>query len=146
MDPRQLAKEYLQQIKIMQLATAENNQPWVCTVHFYADDQLNLWWCSQVNRKHSQQLAKNPWASATVMVHENTPEKNYVIAVTAAGQAELVEDIPAATREAYITKLDRPDHLLPPVNMQQFYRLKPDSVVVFDTKNFPQNPRQEFKP
>ncbi|HVX57710.1 MAG TPA: pyridoxamine 5'-phosphate oxidase family protein [Candidatus Saccharimonadales bacterium] len=144
MNPKQLAKEYLRQIKVMQLATSENNVPWICTVHFYADDELNLWWSSRTDRKHSQQLANNPQASATVLVHENTPEKDYVIAVTAAGVVELVKDIPADIRQAYITKLDRPDHLLPPNNMQEFYRLKPRSIVVFDTKNFSQDPRQEF--
>ncbi|HXE09808.1 MAG TPA: pyridoxamine 5'-phosphate oxidase family protein [Verrucomicrobiae bacterium] len=144
MDPKQLAQEYAQKIKIMQLATAEDNKPWVCTVHFYADKDLNLWWSSRTDRKHSQQLAKNPSASATIMVHENNPDENYVIAVTATGRAELVKDIPEEVRQAYIIKLDRPEHLLPPSNMQEFYRLKPDSMVVFDTKNFPQNPRQEF--
>lgn len=144
MDPKQLAKQYLQEIKIMQLATAEDNQPWVCAVHFYADDDLNLWWSSRTDRKHSQQLAGNPQASATVLVHENTPEEDYVIAVTATGTAELVKDISEEIKQAYITKLDRPDHLTPPANMQEFYRLKPESIVVFDTKNFLKGPRQEF--
>lgn len=144
MDSKQLAKEYLHKINIMQLATSKNDQPWVCTVHFYADDNLNLWWSSRTDRRHSEQIAGNPQASATVLVHENTPEEDYVIAVTATGKAELVKDIPEKIKQAYITKLDRPVHLTPPANMQEFYRLKPESIIVFDTKNFPQSPRQEF--
>ncbi len=145
MDPKKLAKEYLKTIKIMQLATAENNKPWVCTVHFYADDDLKLWWSSQTTRHHSRHIDKNPLASATMLVHENTSEKDYVIAVTATGQASLVKDVPEGIKQAYITKLDRPAHLTPPNNMQEFYCLKPESIVVFDTKNFPRDPRQEFK-
>lgn len=144
MDSKQLAKEYLHKINIMQLATSKNDQPWVCTVHFYADDNLNLWWSSRTDRRHSEQIAGNPQASATVLVHENTPEEDYVIAVTATGKAEQVKDIPEKIKQAYITKLDRPVHLTPPANMQEFYRLKPESIIVFDTKNFPQSPRQEF--
>jgi uncharacterized protein YhbP (UPF0306 family) len=146
MDPKKLAKQYLEQIKIMQLATAENNNPWICTVHFYADDNLNLYWSSRTDRKHSEQLAGNPMASATILVHENTPEKDYVIAVTATGKAELVKEPPEGVREAYRAKLDRPDFLMPPNNNQEFYRLRPDTMIVFDTKNFPKDPRQEFKP
>ncbi|HEX5456267.1 MAG TPA: pyridoxamine 5'-phosphate oxidase family protein [Candidatus Saccharimonadales bacterium] len=145
MDPKKLAKEYLENIKIMQLATAENNKPWVCTVHFYADNELNLWWSSRTDRKHSQQLAGNSQASATVLVHENTSEEDYVIAITATGKAELMKGISKEVKQAYITKLDRPAYLTPPNNMQEFYRLKPESIVVFDTKNFPKDPRQEFK-
>lgn len=145
MDAKKLAKEYLKKIKIMQLATAENNQPWVCTVHFYADNDLNLWWSSRTDRKHSKQLDGNPKASATVMVHENTDEEDYVIAVTATGEAGLVKNVPEEVKQAYIMKLNRPAHLTPPNNMQEFYRLKPESIVVFDTKNFPKDPRQEFK-
>jgi general stress protein 26 len=145
MNPKKLAKEYLENIKIMQLATADKNKPWVCTVHFYADNDLNLWWASRTDRKHSLQLAGNPQASATVLVHENTAEKDYVIAVTVSGQAELVKDISENVKQAYITKLDRPEHLTPPNNMQEFYRLRPESIVLFDTKNFPKDPRQEFK-
>ncbi len=149
MDPKELARQYLNDIKIMQLATADDNGPWVCTVHFYADGDFNIYWCSRTDRKHSQQLEKNPMASATVMVHENTPEEDYVAAVTLAGKAELMKEIPQDAREAYIAKLDRPSFLLPdpddPKNTQEFYRLKPETMVVFDTKNFPKAPRQEFQ-
>jgi hypothetical protein len=78
-------------------------------------------------------------------VHENNSEENYVIAVTASGGAEIVNNIPEDIKNAYRTKLDRPDFLMPPNNEQKFYRLKPSSIVVFDTKNFPKDPRQEFE-
>lgn len=148
MDLKQLAKEHLQKINIMQLATTENNNPWICTVHFYADDELHIYWVSRTDRKHSRQIAENPLASATMVVHENTPAEDYVISVTAAGKAELVKDIPDKIKNAYVAKLNKGASLLPsaddPVNLQEFYRLKPDSIVLFDTKNFRQKPRQEF--
>jgi uncharacterized protein YhbP (UPF0306 family) len=148
MDPQQLAKEYLKQVNIMQLATTQDNEPWICTVHFYADDALNLYWVSRTDRKHSEQIAQNPSVGVTAVIHENTPEENYVIAVTAVGSAELVKDAPESIRSAYVEKLNKPPSLLPsddPKNLQEFYRLKPDTFVVFDTKNFPKDPRQEFR-
>jgi uncharacterized protein YhbP (UPF0306 family) len=148
MDPKQLAKEYVKQFNVMQLATAEDNDPWICTVHFYADDELNFYWVSSTDRHHSRHIAKNPLASATFVVHENTPEEGYVISVTASGKAEVVTDVADEIRKAYIAKLHKPANLLPDsddsANLQKFYRLKPDSIIVFDTKNFPKNPRQEF--
>lgn len=150
MDPKELSRKSLQEINILQLATAENNNPWICTVHFYADDQLNLYWVSRTDRKHSKQIAENPFASATMVVHENTPSENYVISVTLSGKAELLADVPAGIREAYVAKLNKPPNMLPdqndPDNLQEFYRLTPSEVVLFDTKNFLKAPRQVFAP
>lgn len=149
MSPKELARQSLERIKVMQLATAEGNDPWLCTVHFYADEALNLYWVSRTDRKHSKQIAGNPKACATMVVHENTPEEEYVISVTLDGNAELVKDAQEKIREAYVAKLNKDASMLPsddPKNLQKFYRLTPESIVLFDTKNFPQSPRQEFSP
>jgi nitroimidazol reductase NimA-like FMN-containing flavoprotein (pyridoxamine 5'-phosphate oxidase superfamily) len=147
-DLRTLIATHLQQPKIMQLATSVSDKPWICTVHFYADDDLNLYWVSRTDREHSEQIATNPKVAATVLVHENAPDEDYVIAVSLTGSAEVVEGVEGKIRAAYVAKHDKPDFLLPnpddPNNTQRFYRITPEKFVLFDTLNFPKAPRQEL--
>ena len=51
----QLIKTYLQQVKVMQLATSHNSQPWAVNVHFAFNDKLNLYWMSTKERRHSRE-------------------------------------------------------------------------------------------
>lgn len=133
----------------MQLATCEDNAPWLCTVHFYMDNDFNFYWVSQAGRRHSAQIAENANAAVTVVIHENTPEEKYVISVTATGLVEMLSDVEPEIRRAYIEKLDKPPHMLPdpgdPENTNEFYRLQPHRITIFDTKNFPNAPKQEFE-
>jgi uncharacterized protein YhbP (UPF0306 family) len=43
MDLKKIIKDYLQTPRVMQLATCVDNQPWVCNVHYYVDDDLNFY-------------------------------------------------------------------------------------------------------
>ena len=82
-------KAYVGQANIMQLGTSENDQPWICTLHFYSDADLNFYWCSTTDRRHSKELAHNSKAAC--------------------------------------------------------YRLKAEQIVLFNNKDFPENPRQVIR-
>lgn len=133
----------------MQLATSVNDASWTTTVHYYADTDLNFYWVSTQAREHSQNIAKNPNVSAAVLVHENTPAENYVIGISIAGKAELLSEPPAGIGKAYIHKLGKNKKLLEDItsgaNPHKFYCLKPSRIVLFDSKNFLENPRQELE-
>jgi uncharacterized protein YhbP (UPF0306 family) len=149
MNAKDLIKQYINQPIIMQLATCVNNQPWVCTVHFYADDKLNLYWVSRNDRRHSKEIKVNPKVSATILIHENTATEDWVIAVTLEGIAEVVdESIIQNVGQDYVNKTAKDPELLAKIvdGPDKFYRLIPSSIVLFDNKNFPKDPRQEWKP
>src|SRR6185312_12632726 len=113
MDPKELIKQYANQKKVMQLATAVDNQPYACNVHFYADDELNFYWISTEARRHSQEIAKNPKVSATVLVHENTSDENYVVGLTIVGEAELLgSEVDDDIGNAFVAKLGHRPALL----------------------------------
>jgi uncharacterized protein YhbP (UPF0306 family) len=150
MDVKQLVKGYLDQTHTLQLATSENDQPWVCTLHFYADDGLNIYWISTEARHHSQQIKNNHNAAATILVHENTPQEDYVIGITMAGQAEYIgERVEDHIGQAFLEKHRKDPGLLTDIsngkNPHKFYRLTPSKIILFDTKNFPDNPRTEIE-
>jgi len=143
-----LIRQYVNQSNIMQLATCLNDQPWVVTVHFYADADLNLYWSSRSDRRHSQEIAANPNVSATILTHENTTEENWVIGLTASGQAEQLDSLGDDITGAYIKKLlkdpELPFKIASGAVPDKWYRLKLLSIILFDNKDFPTEPRQEW--
>lgn len=144
-DIESLIRKYLGQVQVMQLATVADNQPWACNVHFAADDNLNLYWLSQPNRRHSQEIAKNKNVAATVAI--KFPE-NPVIGVSVEGEAEVVLTPEAV--EVFDGKFnlngDFKKKLLEGAADEKLYRLKPRLFVLFDQVKFPDRPRIEWKP
>lgn len=133
----------------MQLATSANDQPWACTVHYYSDEDLNFYWISTLEREHSKNIAQNPHVSVAILVHEDTPDEQYIIGISLEGTVELIgEHPPEQLGQSYIKKLGRPPTLLTDIatgkNPHKFYRLKPSRFVLFDTKNLSGNPRREW--
>jgi uncharacterized protein YhbP (UPF0306 family) len=145
----ELVRQFLPTKNVMQLATCVNNQPWTCTVHYYTDDDLNFYWISTPERRHSQEIQQNPQVSAALLVHENTPEEAYVIGIQIEGKAEIMPNIDKDIGQAYIEKLNKELTLVEDIasgkNHHKFYKLIPNSIVLFDSKNFSGNPRQEWR-
>ncbi len=148
-DLKSLIQEALKAARVMQLATSSNNKPWVCNVHFYADENLNIYWISTPTRRHSLDIEKNPHVAMTIKVHEDKPDEPYVIGLSAKGTAErIIDEQVRNVINHYQKKLGKDKKLMSDIlsgtNPHRFYQLKPTSFVLFDTKNFPDNPRQEY--
>lgn len=145
----ELIREYLKTNNVIQLATCIDNQPWLCNVHFYADDDLNIYWRSTTERRHSKEIAQNPNVAAVIKVHENTPEEDYIIGMTVEGTAELLaEETDHAVVDAYGKKHgvapEKIEAIKAGTDPNKFYRITPKSFVVFNTRDFEGNPRQEW--
>lgn len=147
----ELIREYLKTNNVIQLATCLDNKPWLCNVHFYADDDLNIYWRSLTTRRHSEEIAQNPNVAAVIKVHENTPEENYIIGMTVEGTAELLaEATDHAIVDAYCQKHGKDaktaDEIKSGNDPNKFYRITPKNFVVFNTRDFEGNPRVEWQP
>jgi nitroimidazol reductase NimA-like FMN-containing flavoprotein (pyridoxamine 5'-phosphate oxidase superfamily) len=148
-DIKKILQKKLKKVRIMQLATAINNRPWACNVHFYSDDDLNFYWSSTPERRHSKEIKQNPNVAIAVKIHEDTPNEQYVICIAAEGKAELLPDSEVKKiGKQYFSKLTKDDSFLKEIltgkSSFKFYRFKPTRIVLFDTKNFPDDPRQEY--
>ncbi len=146
----ELIREYLKTNNVIQLATCVDNKPWLCNVHFYADDDLNIYWRSTTERRHSKEIAQNPNVAAVIKVHENTPEENYIIGMSVEGTAELIaEATDHAVVDAYAAKHDKDSKAVIAMkdgtDTAKFYRITPKSFVVFSTRDFEGNPRVEWR-
>lgn len=145
MEPKKLILEHIKTKDVMQLATAQNNQPWVCSVHFYADDDLNLYWLSEPGRHHSQDIAANPKAAVAILVSEEMP----LVGVQLEGDAEACDaasytDVLRAYgarhhREAWV------QDVIEGKGNNVLYKFTPRVLGLFDLKNFPKDPKQEWQ-
>jgi uncharacterized protein YhbP (UPF0306 family) len=136
MELKELIKNYLKSAKLMQLATVSGEKPWVCTVNYCFDRELNFYWMSLRKTRHSSELSQNPKVSIAVVV-----DPNKKIGIQAEGEAfevkgeELVEG-----HKLYCERYgDKPQRLKEAEsndpNVRSYYKFIPNKVMVFDETN-----------
>ena len=142
-----LVKGYMEEAKLMQLATSANGQPWVCSVWFAADEDLNIYYFSSTLRRHSREVAANRKVSGAIALPHTPLDKPK--GVQFQGDAEMLTekaDIDDAIslyagrifpKEKVLELMERSSHA--------FYRIRPTMFVLFDVVDFPDSPRQEFR-
>lgn len=144
MQARDLIDQYLDEKKVMQVATSVDGQPWVCTVHFALDDNKNIYWLSLPTRRHSEEIANNANIAVAIVVQHDQP----VIGMQIEGTASIVDDEQTVkiVMENYIAKhnagKDYYDNFIAGKAQHKLYKLTPKNFVLFDEKNFSGNPRQ----
>lgn len=139
MKPDALVREYLLgDAQTMQLATVANGKPWVASVYFVADNELNVYWLSWPERRHSREIAANVNVAATVAIKSDSP----VIGVQLEGEAyEIIDSaIVADVMKRYITKYDAGKEFVTNfqkgINHHKLYKLVPSTIQLFDEVNF----------
>lgn len=148
MDLRKLIEEYLSKAYLMQVATTDNNQPWVCSVYFAYDESLNLYWISRPTRRHSKELRSNERVAGTVVLPHTHGEK--VRGLQFEGVAkELISKEAIKEIECYSNRFqDIPKEKIKTIlegkDSHVCYKISPTLFILFDEVNFPDNPRQEL--
>jgi len=61
----QEALEYLNSQRLMSIATFDN-EPWIASVYFVIDDDLNLYFISSPKTKHAQAIKSNPKVAVSI--------------------------------------------------------------------------------
>jgi uncharacterized pyridoxamine 5'-phosphate oxidase family protein len=151
MDTEELYKSCLKDIKLMQLATCSDNQPWLCNVWYVIDATNKIYWISRETRRHSEEIAKNPKVSCTFhqWFDEGLGQKGK--ALTIAGNARQLT--PMEVTQPYQLYLKRYPKL---ANLQsleaskdgsgdhKFYEVTPTEIIWWDEESFPHNSRQKI--
>ncbi|HEV2403360.1 MAG TPA: pyridoxamine 5'-phosphate oxidase family protein [Candidatus Saccharimonadales bacterium] len=134
MNLEQIIRDYLPQIQHMSLGTSKDNKPWVCEVHYAYDDNLNLYFRSLTSRRHSQEIAANPYVAGNIV--KQHPLEVYPLGVYFEGQAQLLTT--AAERQTvfpYIKEqLHQDEAVLEDAKNpegHQFYKITVDNWYVF---------------
>jgi uncharacterized protein len=145
MEPSDLALKYLKDARIMQLATSDGEQPWVCTVYFVANEKFEIYWLSLPSRRHSQEIEQNNKVAVTVPIKFDQP----IIGVQTEGAVIMVEDAAEVQKvmEQYVLKYntghDFYENFISSKNKHQMYKFIPSRLYIFDEVNFPGGERQE---
>ena len=132
----------------MQLATVCNSQPWICSLHFAADNESNIYWISKSTGHHSEEIAANPSVAVAIAVKTDRP----LIGIQAEGIAEIVQDtdLLKSAMERYIERhgTDRSfaDQIIAGTNEHKLYKFTPKSFSLFDEVNFAHQPPVEWVP
>lgn len=148
MEVSELIKKYLKDGRVMQLATVRGDQPWVCSVHYVSDAELNIYWLSWPSRRHSKDISLQNKAAITVVVKGDQP----VIGLQAEGIASAVTEPEQIARlmklyvKRYNTGQDFYNNFVSGKNKHVMYRLKPTRFSLFDELNFPKDSGQNWIP
>jgi len=130
--------KHLGSAKLLQVATAADDRPWICTVYFVHDDELNLYWLSWPERRHSQEISKNYRVAVAVAIKHDAP----VIGIQAEGRAEMVNDEATIKKvmHIYVDKHNVGKDFVKKyeagTNHHQLYKFTPQKYVLFDEQNF----------
>ena len=131
----------------MQLASSVDNQPWICTVYYVADGNLNIYWLSWTTRRHSQEIKANCKVAVTIPIKLDRP----VTGVQAEGKASEVTDavLIEEMMKKYTAKYDAGHefykNFMDGKNKHTMYKFTPAAYVLFDEFNFPDEGRQELR-
>ena len=150
MDAKKLALEYLQDVKLMRLATARDNQPWLCNVWYVMDDEGKIYWMSRATRRHSEEIAYNSKIACTFhkSFEDGLGQKGQAVVVS--GQARQLP--PAECEKAYQLYLKRYPKLAEFQSLEvtldgsgdhKLYELIPEEIIWWDEENFPEDSRQQ---
>lgn len=90
-DVEKIVRDNIDSIIHLSLATASNNQPWVCEVHFGYDNDLNLYFRSKPSRRHCVELRSNPNVAGNIIKQFHPGDS--VVGVYFDGIAEQLEDV-----------------------------------------------------
>jgi general stress protein 26 len=135
-----LVKKYLQQGRMMQIATVSGDKPWICTVYFVPDEQQNLYWLSQ-------DIAKNSKIAVAIAVKF---DKNPIIGIQAEGIAEIVNEGEVVKKilpdyvEKYGSGKDFVELFESGKNQHQLYKFTPSKYFLFDETNFSDGQKHEW--
>lgn len=152
MNLRKLITDYLEEGRLMQIATVKDNKPWVATVWYACDKNLNIYFISRKTRRHSLEIKNNSAvAGAIVKPHRTLGVKTRGIQFEGNAAEVSVLELPKAFN-LFVKRFPKAKKfmksaqaIIKNITDHHIYKIVPSSIVLFDEVNFPDNSRQELK-
>jgi uncharacterized protein YhbP (UPF0306 family) len=144
-DLRRLIENYLKNAKIMQLSTVNEGSPWICTVNYVVDSDLNLYWMSMRRTRHSEELEADSRTAVAIVID---PVKK--VGIQMQGNAsEVGGDELIKAHKLYCESYGNKEKRLVEAksgdkNVRGYYKFIPSKVMLFDETN-ENSPIQELK-
>lgn len=145
-DIEKTIREYLPEVIHMSLATCIHNKPWVCEVHYVYDNNLNLYFRSLKSRRHSQEIAINPYVAGNIIKQHAIGEKPQ--GVYFEGKCILLENVQEddIAYKLYCERFNTNNSILEEAakpDGHQFYKIEVNTFYIFDSKE--SSPSQKYQ-
>lgn len=143
MDLRKTIEDYLKEKEIMQLATVKDGSPWICTVNYVPDKNLNLYWMSLRNTRHSKELKANPNTAVAILLDDKNKKCIHIEGVAKEVPFDDLEYANKLYAERYGNKPKRLEEAKSgDENLRMYYVFNPKKIVFFNENS--NNMRQEL--
>lgn len=144
MDLRKTIEDYLKEREIMQLATVKDGNPWICTVNYTLDENLNLYWMSMRSTRHSQELKKDSRTAVAILVDDKDKKCIHLEGSSFEVSSDDLEHANKLYANRYGNKPKRLEEAKSgDANLRTYYIFKPNKIVFFEEDS--DNPRQELE-
>jgi uncharacterized protein YhbP (UPF0306 family) len=142
----QVIRDYLPEVIHMSLATTNDDKPWVCEVHYVFDSDLNLYFRSTPDRRHSKEIEKNPNVAGNIVKQHSLGQKPRGIYFE--GKAEMLQDVDEndVAYTLYCKRFGTNQSILQEArteNGHKFYKITVNKFYVFDS--IESNPSQKYE-
>jgi uncharacterized protein YhbP (UPF0306 family) len=136
MDIKARIKEVLNRGYLLSLGTQDDGGVWVADVIYTYDDDLNIYWMSLPQTRHSQAIEKNGQAAGAITLtsYGEKPE----LGIQFAGSVQKAETIPPEAVAKYFLKQgdEVPEEGEDVLGEHSWYVLRPTKIDLNDTENF----------
>ena len=105
-DIKILIQEVLEKGYLMSLGIVDEDGVWVADVYCVHDDDLNIYWMSDPDTRHSQAILKNNKVAGTITV-SNKGEDN--LGIQFEGVAQKIEGVRWDLAKKHFTKRNKPE-------------------------------------
>ena len=132
---KKLIQEVLEKGYLMSLATLDDGGVWVADIIYIHDDNMNIYWMSDPDTRHSQALMKNKKIAGTITVSGKGEEN---LGIQFEGIAEKIDGPRFDLAQKHFGKRNKPE----PQEMQDvlkgdsWYTLQPSQIELICEKHF----------
>lgn len=130
--------------KLMSVATS-GTHPWIATVYFGFDDDLNLYFISDATTLHAQQISANSRVAVAIADSSQTPDTKKK-GVQLFGEAKLIMDGTETekARNSWVRNVGIPNESLPFSAIEgRMYKIAPSKIKYFNQALFEVEDGQE---
>lgn len=131
-----IIRGYIPQIIHMSLATSKNNKPWVCEVHFLYDDDLNLYFSSSIDSRHSQEIVANPHVAGNIVTQHHKDQKVRCVDFEGTARVLTQEEAEKEGYPAYVRRYGESENLLNEIRKDgnaKFFKITVENYCLFDS-------------